>query len=462
MSADKSPEVKWWEAKQGMTPFLKKQQLEKKANKHAARKQAQAEKDAEEQKLNPGKNPAKKTQHKKPEFTIQKKERNLKSENSIFNPERVPEDAKLLLENYNALLASNMRLNSKQRALLPEQIRRLSHSLTDERGSRRLGYMNSPESLTAYIHYFLRWNLVRLVKLFSNLPDDFLSLEDGSVCLDIGSGPLTAVTSLFLARPELRTKKLTFYCLDISQSALAAGEDIFLSTAAALKCEPWKIVRVKGEFGTEIKEKASLVFSANVFNEAVDDFKMPPDYLAKKFTQKMLSYTKEDARIILIEPGTPKASRFVSLMRDALLRKDFVPVSPCTHCAECPMDGKRNGKWCNFAFSTEDAPYELKLLSKKAELPKERAVLSFVAVKKSADRSEEDTDCSEDSEISFRIASDEIRLPGNRHGYYACSGRGLLLVETKEKLFSGEAFTVPQKKLTGTTDAKSGALIVRL
>ena len=268
MSADKNPEVKWWEAKQGMTPFLKKQQLEKKANKHAAKKQAQAEKDAEEQKLNtgknPGNNPAKKTQHKKPEFTIQKKERNLKSENSIFNPESVPEDAKLLLENYNALLASNMRLNSKQRALLPEQIRRLSHSLTDERGSRRLGYMNSPESLTAYIHYFLRWNLVRLVKLFSNLPDDFLKLEDGSVCLDIGSGPLTAVTSLFLARPELRKKKLTFYCLDISQSALSAGEDIFLSTAAALKCEPWKIVRVKGEFGTVIKEKASLVFSANV------------------------------------------------------------------------------------------------------------------------------------------------------------------------------------------------------
>ena len=114
MSADKNPEVKWWEAKQGMTPFLKKQQLEKKANKHAARKQAQAEQAAKEEKLNAGKkNPAKINQHKKTEVTAEKKERNLKSVNSIFNPGSVPEDAKLLLENYNALLASNMRLNSK-------------------------------------------------------------------------------------------------------------------------------------------------------------------------------------------------------------------------------------------------------------------------------------------------------------------------------------------------------------
>ena len=185
---------------------------------------------------------------------------------------------------------------------------------------------------------------------------------------------------------------------------------------------------------------------------------MPPDYLAKKFTQKLLSYAENNSRIILIEPGTPKAARFVSLMRDALLRKEFAPVSPCTHCAECPMDGKKNGKWCNFAFSTEDAPHELKELSRKADLPKERAVLSFVAVKKSeADKTDEDF-----SKLTFRITSDEIRLPGNRHGYYACSSKGLLLIETKEKLFSGEAFSVPAEKLTDRTDSKSGALIVKM
>lgn len=245
--------------------------------------------------------------------------------------------------------------------------------------------------------------------------------------------------------------------MDISQQALTVGENIFYTVASRLGCQPWNIIRVKGELGCTIKQKAHLVTSANVFNEVLQKQTMPPDYLAKKQCQNLISYAqKTDARILVIEPGVPSCARFISLIRDAFLRKDFIPVSPCTHCEACPMDGKRGGKWCNYVSSTTDAPKALKHLSDSAHLQKERAVLSFIAVQNKV--TEEKTE-----DITFRIASDSIRLPGNRQGYYACSPLGLLLVVTQTQLASGESYRLTlntNKPLR--TDAKSGAYILNL
>ena len=151
-------------------------------------------------------------------------------------------------------------------------------------------------------------------------------------------------------------------------------------------------------------------------------------------------------------------------MRDSFLRKNFVPVSPCTHCSECPMDGKRGRKWCNYSFATDNAPAVLKKLSEKADLPKERAVLSFFAVQKKTDGEEKDAAQinSDNTSLRFRIASDPIRLPGARTGYYACSDKGLLLVVSDSKLLSGQAFTIPKPKKNQGIDQKSGALIIEL
>lgn len=386
----------------------------------------------------------------------------------LFSVEKIPEDAKKIIEEFDKVIESTHPLNSKQKLLLPKQIRNLSHFLTDERGERRLGYMNQTVLLSAYVHYYTWWNLVRLVRLFSNIDKKFFDVKDSSVFLDLGSGPLTVPLALFLSRPELRKKHITFYCLDISQQALAFGENIFLSVAARLKCEPWKIIRVKGELGSSVKEKADFVTSANLFNELCDDFKNPPDFLAKKYTEQILSYLKfenENARYIIVEPGDPRSARLVSLMRDSFMRRGFFPVSPCTHFCQCPMDGKKGGKWCNYTFKTDDAPAELKKLSEKSELPKERAVLSFVAFQKSKDGQIDGCNCFSDERpefISMRITSELIKLPGGRSGYYACSEKGLLLVVTTQQFLSGQKIRVlnPQKKLP--IDSKSGAYILEL
>lgn len=448
-------QLKWYEKRQGI-------KLKDKIKSEQRKKEF-----LEKQNLKKNNAPEKKQLSSKRIYSIQKS-KFVKPLEDLFSAENIPEDAKKIIEDFDKVIESTHPLNSKQKLLLPRQIRSLSHFLTDERGERRLGYMNQTVLLSAYVHYYTWWNLVRLVRLFSNIDKNFFDVKDSSVFLDLGSGPLTVPLALFLSRPELRKKCITFYCLDISQQALAFGENIFLSVAARLKCEPWKIVRVKGELGSALKEKADFVTSANLFNELCDDFKNPPDFLAKKYTEQILSYLKfenENARYIIVEPGDPRSARLVSLMRDSFMRRGFFPVSPCTHFCQCPMDGKKGGKWCNYAFKTDNAPTELKKLSEKSELPKERAVLSFVAFQKSKAGQIDGCNCFSDERpefISMRITSELIKLPGGRSGYYACSGKGLLLVVTTQQFFSGQKIRVLnlQKKLP--IDSKSGAYILEL
>lgn len=409
---------------------------------------------------------------------------------SLFARSSLDESAVSVIEDFEAIVNSVYPLTSRQRALLPAQIRSLSHELTDEREERRMGYMNETTALSAYIHYYLWWNIVRLTRVFANLPESFFNLTDGSVCLDIGSGPLTVPIALFLSRPELRSKKLTFYCMDLSAQALQAGENLFLAVAARMQCAAWNIIRVCGSLGDmQIKQKADLVCSANLFNELMQiqesDRGQPPDYLAKKYSTELLKYIEkknDSARIFISEPGVPSCGRLISCMREAFMRRHFYPAAPCPHCGACPMEGKRGGKWCNYAFSTEDAPQSLRRFSRSIYIPKERAVLSFLALEKKWDEAEEallqqdgeagsgngragtgntDTDRnSSGSRLTFRISSDPIRLPGNRTGYYACSSLGLLLVVTDSELHSGDLLEVEADRLPDRRDEKTGALML--
>ena len=429
----------------------------------------------------------------------------------LFSQDAIPQDSRPIIEHFDRVIADVLQLSGKHRVQLGGAIKRLSHELTDQRTSRRLGYMNDAGMVSAYINYFMWWNLVRLTRLFSGLPRDAFALADGDAVLDVGSGPLTVPIALWLARPELRAKKLTFYCMDLSQTALANGEELFLSivaktiagakdnagdtgSSAAAPVEPWKIVRVKGELGTALKEKAALVTCANVCNELIQSSTMPPDFLAKKYSGELLSYLDGDnprAGILLIEPGDPKSARFVALMREAFLRRGFEPIAPCPHTAECPMTGnvKKGGKWCNFAFNTDDAPAALQKLSAKAGLPKERAVLSFVLAGKAVvpavpheqmdsastrgnsanERSDSASGRTNRTEtkkrLSLRVTSDFIRLPDlHKSGYYACSELGLVLAVDKTHVHpqNGELLTIGYPEDTTARDRKSGAILLEI
>jgi len=409
-----------------------------------------------------------------------------------------PEDARRILENFDGIIRTNLPLSSKQLLLLPRNIKELSHCLTDERSKRRLGYMNDNIVLSSYAYYFLWWNLFRLTSVFSALDENVFSfLHDESVCLDIGSGPLSVPLALYLARPELRAVKLTWYCMDTSQNALALGENLLLSCAARLQNTQsadnaedadgfcWRIVRVKGEIGTPIKQKASFITCANMFNELYWNTSQPLEAEAKKYAARLFSYGaqkpdgKSECAFFVAEPGIPRAARFISLLRAAMLRKNMSCTSPCPHANECPMDGKKGGKWCHFILNTETAPAALKKLSEKAGLAKERAAISFIFTRpealspnpkaEHAEKRETDGNPAAAAKTSYRIriCSDPIALPEHKTGRYACAPWGLTLVIEKnareKRLASGDLTEAPLKAAdiqNLSIDRKSGAKIV--
>ena len=409
-----------------------------------------------------------------------------------------PEDARRILDNFDDIIRTNLPLSSKQLLLLPRNIKELSHCLTDERSKRRLGYMNDNIVLSSYAYYFLWWNLFRLTSIFSALDENVFSfLHDESVCLDIGSGPLSVPLALYLARPELRAVKLTWYCMDTSQNALALGENLLLSCAARLQNAQsadnaedadgfcWRIVRVKGEIGTPIKQKASFITCANMFNELYWNTSQPLEAEAKKYAARLFSYGaqkpdgKSECAFFVAEPGIPRAARFISLLRAAMLRKNMSCVSPCPHENECPMDGKKGGKWCHFILNTETAPFALKKLSEKAGLAKERAAISFIFTRpealsrnpkaEHAEKRETDGNPAAAAKMPYRIriCSDPIALPGRKMGRYACAPWGITLVIEKnareKRLASGDLTEAPLKAAdiqNLSIDRKSGAKIV--
>lgn len=385
-----------------------------------------------------------------------------------------PKDAFKILDNFDDVLQNIKALSSKHLQSLPYNIQQLSLQLTSERSSRKKTYMNSRVELMTYTRYFMWWNLFRLTNLFSGFPESsFSSLKTNTepFCLDIGSGPLTLPIALFLARPELREVPLTWYCLDPSQTSLALGEDIFLAIAARLKIRTWKIIKVRGSFGEQIRNPISFITSANMFNELYLEDKRPIEELVKNYAKTLYSYGTEESSILLIEPGIPRTSRFVSLFRDNLIRNKFRIVSPCTHHETCPMPGMRGTKWCHFTMDAENAPKKLQNLSRDASLEKEKVVLSFVF----ASKAEKDKEL---NEKNIRITSLPIRLPRQGIGHYACGKKGLLLfiknkytIEGSAPLFSGDIiqktsvapeqiYKSPKKQNKPKTDVKTGAIII--
>jgi len=88
-------------------------------------------------------------------------------------------------------LDAAMPMRRQHRRELPSEIRHLSHLLTDERSDLKRDYLADPATLSAYLRYFLPWNIYRLGVLFAGL-----ALDPGgdnptgaATIIDLGAGP---------------------------------------------------------------------------------------------------------------------------------------------------------------------------------------------------------------------------------------------------------------------------------
>ena len=374
----------------------------------------------------------------------------------------LPEEQQKILNGFGSTVQGIYPLTQKQKFNLPMNIRELSRQLTDRRSERNPAYMNSPAQSFAYIHYFMWWNLVRFVHLLHNLE---IELDDGDYALDLGSGPLTMVTALWIAKPELRNKKITWYTLDVSMSTMSRGEEIFYAVCSetlSTQCtEPWKIIKIKGGMETKINHQVKFLSCANMFNEVFWNAKEKTESIAASAARRFTEMTGPGGKILVIEPGIPPSGKFISLLRGSLMKRKAKIISPCPHQGECPMKGDRGGKWCHFVFDGNKAPENLKKLSKLAKLEKERISLSFVF----AEKCKTEPEPSSFGELKLRVISDKIKLPDFKTGRYCCSACGLVILsdffksKKLEEINSGTLLSTG-KEFSKKLDPKTGAFIL--
>ena len=138
-------------------------------------------------------------------------------------------DARKLLETLARALATVRPLRTAHRKALPRDIADLSRLLTVDRAELHHPYWGSPGLASAYMHYFLPWNIVRLARLLAALPlpDPRRWLDRGlrPWLLDAGSGPLTLPLALWLARPDWRSLPLGVLALDTAALPLCGAAE---------------------------------------------------------------------------------------------------------------------------------------------------------------------------------------------------------------------------------------------
>lgn len=396
------------------------------------------------------------------------------------------EDTKALLNSFDLIIKDALKLSSKQVASVPKDIRILFHELTNERGSRKVNYLNNPVKLTAYIYHYMWWNLVRISKLIGNLDFD---LKDGDIIADFGCGPMTLMCAFWIAKPELRSKKLHWYCADISGKALATGEALFNSlfaftnqNAGIEQTSNWKLTKLNGSFGLPLKEKVNLFVSANMFNEIFWDSSIKIDGEAERAARTIQHYLQKNGAALIIEPGIPLAGEFVSALRKNFIEKKYKIISPCPHVEICPIPGKKmpeqknikypiaSDKWCHFSFYADDAPPKLVELSEVARLEKTRASLSFIYCREKEKKEKPVESKKEKKDFLARISSEIIKLGDGKIGRYACSEKGFLLLTEKKgsrsklkEYVDGSLIKIEDEKTNRFFhDRKTGALIIRV
>ena len=410
------------------------------------------------------------------------------------------EETRKLLDGLPHLIDKTFPLPARFRAALPQNVAELSRLLTSERSERGASYLGRPVLLSAYLRYYLPWNIYRLCRLLSALS---LELKAHDAINDLGAGPLTLAASLWISRPELRNIPLEFRCLDRTSAVLDAGKKFFAAlTASHSPACPWIIKTIRGEIrsfasqskglSVEIRGKsAALTTAVNVFNELFWNLSPTDTEGLKRFARnqaRLLSALTRDSNaknsgaeepglILVVEPGIPRSGEFISLLRSSLMEEGRFPLSPCTHQDACPMPGGKSeksgkSKWCHFAFDTNDAPKELHRLSAASKIPKERAVLTFILAGPVTGENNGQNGGKPKQEIEkIRMISDCFPVQGNPGekacrknlwGRYGCSRHGLVLVTGNRKsLEASPSGALEEASLRNCKrDLKSGAIVV--
>lgn len=435
---------------------------------------------------------------------------------ALFPP--LDADARQALECLPEALHKIWPLNAAHRRSLPEDVAALSRLLTTERRDLRRPYWSSPAFVSAYLYYFLPWNLLRLTRLLAALPlpdPRALAPEDGeALLLDAGSGPLSLPLALWLARPQWREAPVRVLALDSAARPPELGKALFASWGACLGWKTWPVRTAQGPLESLARQAAPLlagkggaqrcrpwlVTAANVLNELRPGRKggggrqawdeepedgegaevAPQGPLAERLDSLLDAFAPllfrhngaepENApesgaspALLFVEPGTRLGGNTIMRLRDLALEGGLAALAPCPHNAACPLlAGQGRRTWCHFTFDSRDAPDWLLRLSTEAGLAKSGLSLAPLLLGAAAEPEAVPVAApGREKTLPARVLSAPFAVPGlEGRARYACTAEGLTLLEDAEALASGDRLPV-RLMPDAPRDVKSRARIIR-
>lgn len=373
-------------------------------------------------------------------------------------------EIRAILEKLPAALERVWPLSRIHRRELPRDIRDLSELLTCHRSGLKYNYWQRPAAVSAYLYYFLPWNLVRLCRLLPALPlaQPVLRESLAPLLLDAGSGPLTLPLALWISCPSWRTAPLSLLALDAIKQPLELGKALLEAVAKENGYDLWPIKYATGAVEALARlapchNQAGaplyplLVTAANVLNELGMDQENSPERLLAAWEPLW----QAGAQLLFVEPGTRLGGSTIMAIREAALESGLDPLSPCTHSNPCPLSSsERKGfqaSWCHFVFAASGAPEWLLKLSRKAGLYKTSLTLSPLLLSKQESQAPRGA-------LPCRVISRAFPVQ-NMPCRYACTPAGLTLLPDSKNAVSGSlclAVLPPQP----AKDARSGAVIL--
>ncbi|MDD6088776.1 MAG: small ribosomal subunit Rsm22 family protein [Desulfovibrionaceae bacterium] len=344
-------------------------------------------------------------------------------------------------------------LSTAHRRDLPLAVRDLSTLLTSDRGGFGRPYWSSPRFVSAYLRFFLPWNLVRLSRVFPSLR--LPVPQEGALYLDIGSGPLTVPLALWISRPDWRRTPVRLVCADTVPHPMDLGRKLFEALAEVMETpQLWSVELKRLPLVQAVREirRPRLLTAGNVLNELRSTPGMSSDARIADLAEAVAHSIPDAGAAFFVEPGTRLGGTVIARLREAALEEGFTPVFPCPHDGECPLLDRRERGWCHFNLDI-GGPSWLAALSQQARLRKTGLSLSPLLLSR-----EEREDVSA-GEVRARVLSDAFRVPGRGFCRYACSEKGWNLIPHAESLPFG-ALTDCEEETSSEVDRKSGASLL--
>ena len=393
-------------------------------------------------------------------------------------------------------------LSGAHRRSLAEDIAALSRVLTSDRAELKRPYWSRPDFVSAYLYYFLPWNLVRLARLFRGLPLPAPAASQGeALLLDAGAGPLTAALALWLAKPEWRTLPLRVLALDSARQPLELGRALFAAWGEVLGEPVWPVRLERGPLESLAARawplasqgaRPWLISAANVLNEArplrrsrgyaaqeqdagdkEDDnglderlerllaawspllgpcMDAPPDAGEKAAHEALTPF------LLFVEPGTRLGGSTLMRLRQLALAGGLSALAPCVSDTQCPL---ARGAWCHFTFSPQGAPGWLAELAAQAGLAKRSLSLSALLLAQARPASADGAaKARKSASPQARVLSSPFAVPETQGlARYACAACGLALLEDAGRLASGSLVRLESQSPRQRRDARSGARV---